>query len=76
MCSLSVRPPVFGVNKCMFWGGESDPLVVNSGDLLLQVEKLYYKLHGLESLFLCKVACNVVVACKSRQRSLSHMKES
>lgn len=71
-----MRPPLFGVNKCMLLGGESDPLVVNSSDLLLLVEKLNFKLHGLESLFLRKVACNVVVACKSRQRSLSYMKES
>lgn len=55
-----MRPPLFGFNKCVLLGGESDPLVVNSSDLLLLVEKLNFKLHGLESLFLCKVACNVV----------------
>ena len=43
-----MRPPLFGVNKCMLLGGESDPLVVNSSDLLLLVEKLNFKLHGLE----------------------------
>ena len=60
-CGLCTRPFFLGVNECLIWDYKWGPLLALSSDsFFVLLEKLNSNNYCHESLFLCKVACNVI----------------